>query len=235
MVPVHTVLFLSLSLTITGVMISDYLITFSYQHGNDCIALVSVQSLFYFLFPFTFTSAIILLLLHVAIRQSPSIKHLTMATQVLVSSILLFSIPVMVYTAFTEAAVLDTLKFMIISVAAPAMNMYDPFNRYINHSHQTARNSVPAFLGLCISASTFLFIGTFFSLSDKNDESTLGPIPFGLLFLSLNYLNLFLADEPRVAIPAVLIEYLVQMVLVMSFNIVLIDICVIVELLVGIF
>jgi hypothetical protein len=248
MEPVQTLLFLSLSLSITGILISDSLITFSNQLSNNSLALLAVRTFLFFLFPFTFMSAIILLILHVAMPQSAYINQLTnTATKVLVSAILLFVTPLMLYTGFTEAIMLDTLKFMLIGVAAVAIYKYNPFNRHINYARQTAGNLVPEFIGLCISASTFLLVGPFFSFSGRNDESTLGPIPIEHLSVSLNYLTYFLAmvllfirisfptDGPQVAIPAVLIEYLVDAVLVMSFNIVLIGFCMIVGSLVGIF
>jgi hypothetical protein len=220
MKPDHTLLFLFLVISITGFMLSGSLITFLF-----CL----------FWFWFTLTSYIIHFPLHVAMPQSAYTNHLTnFVFQVLVSAILFFSTPRIIHVA------------PFIGVAAAAMYKFDPFNICINYARQLGGNLVPALIGLCISATTILFICPLFSFSDKNDKSSLGPIPIELLFLSLNYFNFLLTlvllfisrrvptDGTQVVIPAVVIEYLVEAVLGMSSIIALIDFCMVVQFLVGI-
>jgi hypothetical protein len=242
MAPIQVLFFLSLSLSINAVVLLEPLTNFSNQHPNNYLLFVAVQVLLFLLVPLTFTSAIILLFLHVAVPQSDSfIKRLIKASRVLVSSTLFLNTPLVAHMSFTEAVTPDTLMVMyigtVVIAAAAVAYMFNPFERYFNSARQTVGSFVPTFVALGISTVNVSYI----SFPRQYNESASISKSIQLL-LALNFLNFFLAmlllfirigglaEGPKVVIPAVLIKHLMKAIFVMSFTAVMIDVCMIEEL-----
>lgn len=111
MAPIELLLFIALSLSISGLVLVDPLLTFANQNPNNSIFYAAVHTFLFFVLPFTFISAIILIFVRVAVPQSAFfIKHLTMAILVLVSLTLLLEVPLTILVAFNEVLVPDPWK-----------------------------------------------------------------------------------------------------------------------------
>jgi hypothetical protein len=224
---------LALALPMAGLVLVDPPITISNQDPHDSLVYATVHAFLFFLLTIEFFSAICLLVLSVAApRSTLFIKHLSMATRVLVSATLLLEVPLMLHTAVTEIPAPGTLMAMFVGAAAAAVILKcipTPFIGHFKLANQNAGILVPAFTTLYIPTGIFIFIEPFLFSSDVNHENTLIPVPIQLLILSLNWLNFLLtivllflritvaADEPQNPIPAVLIAHLVEATLAMSF------------------
>jgi hypothetical protein len=237
-------LVLALALPISGIVLSNPLITFCNQNPDDSLVYVTVHGFLFFLLPFEFFFAISLLIFRLAAPQSTLffIKCLSLATRVLVSATLLLEVPLMIHASLTETLTPDTLMVMSVVAAAAVIHNCTPFIGYFNIANQTAISFVP----LCISTSIFLLIDPLLPFSILN-QNTIVPVPIQLFILALNWLSFLLTVVLQFLriimathglqnlIPAVLIAHLVELMLALSFTTtLLIGYYVVTPLLVGI-
>jgi hypothetical protein len=228
MASIPPLLFLTLCFTV------GILITFPDQSRDNPLIPLVVPA-----FLFTFFSAILLLILHVAVPQSVYTKHLAMATQAVTFTTLFLGAAAVVLPALTTVVIPDTVKPAVEGTVLLIVCVF--FAKSLDLPIYLPKGGfVPAFPILCISTGILLLIDQIVSFSFHNWTNSISNILFHLLlFCDFNLAMVLLlvrvsatSDGLQRLISGVMMERLVMMTIAMSFTTALIGVHMMVALVV---